>query len=79
MKNSIAICVASAMLSACGLFDPGKVTTGISPNIEDQQKFVKVDLVALLDPEQKMRRQVSKWPDSRRYGQRNPKETRYRS
>lgn len=44
---------AALLLAACQSPTERLVTQGVDPNIESQAKFVKVDLVALLDPEQK--------------------------
>ncbi len=57
------LCVAAIVaisLGACESLDPGLITTGANPNIADQEKFSKVDLIALLDPLQIARRKIVK-------------------
>ena len=57
LGNALAVlCV--ALLGGCETLNPSNVTTGADPNIEGQQKFGKVDLLAQLDPMQYGRRMI---------------------
>lgn len=54
------LCLGSILLvSGCASLRPSTVTSGADPNIEGQRKFMKVDLIAQLDPMQYGRRAVN--------------------